>query len=129
MVGVAAIICYGSLVAVPDTVVDDVQPDLIAIHHWRHLVAYFTLACSVAYATDHWELPRWKGVLLTVGIAASYGIGIEFGQALVPHRSDFLLTDVTINAVGASGVVLWYAVRPYVRLQPVSAFVGNSSSG
>jgi len=119
---VAAIIFYGSLVTVPDTIVDDAQPGLVELHHWRHITAYFALACSVAYATDHWELPRWSHTLVVIGIATLYGIGMELGQSFVPYRTDFLISDVMINAVGASGVLLWFVVRPHLEMRPVSAF-------
>ena len=123
----AAFIFYASLVTVPETVVDDAQPQLIELNHWRHLVAYFTLACSLAYATDHWTLPRWKSAVLVIAIAASYGIAMEAGQAFVPHRTDFLISDAIVNTIGASGVLLWYLVRPYLELWPVTDYFESSS--
>lgn len=127
--GIAAVIFYGSLVTVPETLVDDVQPELVALHHWRHLVAYFTLALSVAYASDHWEVSRWSHAFVVIAIATLYGIGIEFGQSFVPHRSDFLVTDVIVNFVGASGVLIWFVVRPVLELKPLSEFNFGGSGG
>lgn len=123
VVVVAAILFYGSLVTVPETVVDETQPGLVNIplHMWRHVVAYFALAGSLAYATDHWEISRWKNALLVIGIAAMYGVAMEFGQSLVPHRTEFLVTDVIANAIGASCVVVWYVIRPYLDCKPVTA--------
>ena len=124
---VAAIIFYGSLITVPETTVDDLRPFAIEPSHWRHLVAYFTLACSLAYATDHWTLPRWKHAALVIAIAASYGIAMEAGQAFLPHRSPFLISDAFVNTIGASGVLLWYLVRPYLELRPITDYFGSDS--
>lgn len=123
VVVLAGIIFYGSLVTVPETVVDRTDPGLVPLHLWRHVVAYFTLACGLAYASDHWEIARWRNALVVIGLAALYGIGMEIGQAFLPHRSDFLLTDVAANTLGASGVVLWYAVRPYLALRTVPELI------
>ena len=123
----AAFIFYTSLVTVPETAVDDAQPQLIELNHWRHLVAYFTLTCSLAYATDHWTLPRWKNAALVIAIAAGYGIAMEAGQHFLPHRSDFLISDAIVNTIGASGVLLWYLVRPYLELRPITEYFGSSS--
>ena len=123
----AAFIFYTSLVTVPETVVDDAQPQVIELNHWRHLVAYFTFACSLAYATDHWTLPRFRHAALVIAIAASYGIAMEAGQAFVPHRTDFLISDAVVNTIGASGVLLWYLVRPHLKLRHVTDYLGSSS--
>jgi len=117
---VAAIIFYGSLVTVPETVVDDTEPGLFELNHWRHLVAYFTLACSLAYATAEWNLPRWQNAALVIALAAAYGVAMELGQAALPHRTPFLLSDVVVNTIGASAVLVWYAVQPAVRYVRVS---------
>ncbi|QZA89739.1 VanZ family protein [Salinarchaeum sp. IM2453] len=146
MIIIAGLILYSSLLTVPETVVDEVQPDsvvtneasssastggdsgfgLISLSHWRHLTAYFVFACVLAYATDHWQLPRWRHALIVIGLAAGYGALMEVGQIFVPHRSSFLLSDVLINTIGASGVMLWYLARPYLTLRPVSAFLPSS---
>ena len=128
VVGLAAFILYSSLVTVPDTVVDQTQPEGLPLHLWRHVVAYFTLACALAYATDHWELPRLHHALLVIGMVALYGALMEFGQVFVPHRTDFLIADVAANTVGASGVGLWYLIRPYLKLKPISELVDQLSS-
>lgn len=116
---VAAFIFYASLVTIPETVVDETQPGVIPLHLWRHIVAYFGFAGVLAYATDHWNMPRWRNAILVIGIAALYGICMEFGQALVPHRTEFLVTDAVANTLGASGVLIWYAARPYLDLKPI----------
>ena len=127
---VAGIIFYGSLITVPETAIDEVQPELIQLSYWRHILAYSALAGSLAYATDHWTLPRWRHAALVIVIATVYGIAMELGQALLPHRTPFLLTDVVVNALGASVAVIWFLSRPYLDLRPVSEFlpVANDTS-
>ena len=56
-------------------------------------------------------------------IAASYGIAMEVGQHFLPHRTPFLLPDAAVNTLGASGVVVWYLVRPHLDCKPVTEFV------
>ena len=114
----AAFIFYTSLVTTPETLVDEGQPSLIELNHWRHLVAYFTFACSLAYATDHWDLPRRHHAALVIALATLFGIVMEIAQAFLPHRSPFLVTDVLVNAIGASSVLLWFLLRPYIELTP-----------
>lgn len=119
VVVVAAFIFYASLVTIPETVVDETQPEVIPLHLWRHIVAYFGLAGALAYATDHWDMPRWRNAILVIGIAALYGIGMEAGQHFLPYRTPFLITDAVANTLGASGVLIWYAVRPYLDLKSI----------
>lgn len=116
---VCALIFYGSLVTVPETVVDDAQPELIDLNYWRHLVAYGVLALSLAYASDDWEFGRWTHAVVVIGMAAGYGIVMEIGQVFVPHRTDFMLIDVVVNTIGASVVLVWFMMRPYVSVVPV----------
>lgn len=116
---VAGIILYGSLLTVPETVVDEIHPEFLPIHYWRHMIAYLTFALALAYATDHWRLSRWRKAALVIAVAVLYGVAMEFGQSLLPYRSDFLLVDVVMNGIGASGVLAWYAVRPRLHLVPV----------
>lgn len=51
---------------------------------------------------------------------------MEAGQAFLPHRSPFLVTDVLVNAVGASLMLVWFLLRPYLDRRPVSAFLLNA---
>ncbi len=125
---VAAIIFYGSLITVPETAIDDVQPTFVQLSHWRHLLAYFALAGTLAYASDHWNLPRWRHAAIIIVIAASYGVAMEFGQALLPHRTPFLITDVIVNTIGASGVVSWFLLRPYLDCRPLSTFLPTTDT-
>lgn len=122
---VCALIFYGSIVVVPATPVDDIQPELIELNYWRHLVAYGVLALSLAYASDDWALGRWRHALVVIGLAAGYGIAMEIGQAFVPHRTDFMLIDVFVNTIGASVVVVWFAMRPYVSLLSIEEWWGS----
>ena len=123
---VAGIICYGSLVTVPETTIDDIRLTFIQPSHWRHIVAYATLATALAYATDHWELPRRRHAILTIATATVYGVAMEAGQALLPHRSPFLVTDVLVNTLGASLVLVWFLLRPYLDLRAVSTFLPDA---
>ena len=125
---VAALIFYTSLVTIPETAVDETHPWFIPLHLWRHIVAYFGFAGLLAYATDHWDMPRWRNALLVIAIAALYGVCMELGQALVPHRTEFLITDVAANTLGASGVVVWYLIRPYLDLKPLPALADQLTS-
>ena len=115
---VAAIIFYGSLVTVPETTIDDLRFTFIQLSHWRHVVAYFALAGTFAYATDHWQLPRFKHAAIVIAVVAAYGITMELGQHFLPHRTPFLVTDVLVNTLGASFVLCWFLARPYLALQP-----------
>jgi len=90
------------------------------LNHWRHLVAYFTLACALAYATTDWQLPRLHNAALV--------IAMEAGQAFVPHRGDLLISDAVVNTIGASGVLLWYQLERYVEWQPLAQFLDTVSS-
>ncbi len=123
---VAGIIFYGSLITTPETAIDDLRLTFVRPSHWRHVVAYATLAASLAYATDHWELPRTHHAAVVVTTATAYGVLMEAGQALFAHRTPFLLTDVLVNAVGASLVLVWFLLRPHVECRPVSTFFERS---
>ncbi len=127
VLAIASLIFYASLVTVPETVVDDAQPEFIPINYWRHLVAYFALGGSLAYATDDWHLDRWKQAAFVIAIAAMYGIAMEAGQHFLPHRTLFLLTDAAVNTLGATGVVSWYLVRPYLDLRPIDELTDRFS--
>lgn len=122
VLGIAALITYASLVIVPETVVDDTRPEFVPLNYWRHIVAYLALAGSLAYATDDWQLDRWNNAALVILIAATFGICMEIGQHFLPHRSPFLLIDVAVNTLGASGVVVWYLIRPSLECKPVGEF-------
>ncbi len=120
---VAGVIFYGSLVPVPETAIDDTQPDLIQLSHWRPVVAYATLAGTLAYATDHWQLPRLKHAAVIIALTAGYGVTMELGQHFLPHRTPFLVTDVLVNTLGASLILCWFLVRPYKELRPITDII------
>ena len=90
-----------------------------AASHWRHFVAYGALSFTLAYATASWKMPRWRNAIFVIGIAALYGVCIEIGQSFVPHRSDFMITDAVANTLGASLVIMWYIILPYITLRPI----------
>jgi VanZ family protein len=51
-----------------------------------------------------------------------YGVGIEYGQSLVPERYSSA-GDAYANAFGAVLVVPWYALRPHVAFVPLRSWV------
>lgn len=123
--GLLGFLFYVSVVTVPpETAVDTYRLSFVDVAHWRHFVAYGTLAYALAYATVDWELTRWKQAAFVVAFASLYGLGIEVGQYFTPHRN-FDATDVVANTLGASLVLPWYLlwphVRPYVRLVKIRA--------
>lgn len=77
-------------------------------------IASFAFAGSLAYATGDWSMDRWKQAALV--------IAMKVGQHFLSHRTPFFPTDVAVNTLGASGVVIWYLVRPYLNLKPVGEF-------
>ena len=52
---------------------------------------------------------------------------MEAGQAFLPHRTDFLISDAIVNTIGASGVLCWYLVRPYVELRPITEYLNTNT--
>lgn len=65
-----------------------------------HLVAYFTLACLLAFAlAPDWRLTRSRMVAVVV-ICVLYGISDEIHQSFVEGRTASLF-DVGVDAVGA----------------------------
>ena len=125
---IAGFIFYASiLTAPPATPVDDAQPWFLDLSYWRHLVAYATLALTLAYATDEWSLERWRHALVVIAVVTLYGAGIEVGQWFVPERH-FDLADIAVNALGASVVLGWFALRPRLEVLEVEAFVDRLGS-
>ena len=120
---VAGFIFYVSVVTVPpETAVDAASPDPVPLDKWRHFLAYAALGGALAYATVDW---RWNGLALAVGVVGAtvlYGLGVEFGQSLVPERY-FSVGDAYANALGGLLVTPWFLVRPYLAVVPVREFV------
>ncbi|MEF8786192.1 MAG: VanZ family protein [Haloarculaceae archaeon] len=127
--GLAALIFYASILAVPpETVIDQTKPDLLPLDKWRHFLAYAAFGGALAYATTDWEVTPTVLAVGVIGITVVYGIGIEFGQSLVPGRY-FSLGDAYANALGGVLVVPWYLLRPYLELVPISAWLGTLTAG
>jgi VanZ family protein len=84
---------------------------LIPLDKWRHFLAYATFGYALAYATTDWNVRTRRLAALVLVTTVLYGVGIEFGQSLVPGRY-FSVNDAYANALGAALVVPWYAVRP-----------------
>lgn len=92
------------------------------LSYWRHFVAYAALAYALAYAIEDWPHDRWIKPLTVIAVAGCNGAGIEVGQYFDPERH-FDLADVLVNALGASTVLGWYAIRPYLDLEPLDRLV------
>lgn len=97
---VAVAIFYLSVVAAPpeDPVVP--KPDPFALDKWRHFLAYGALSTTLAYALADRPWRTATVVVLGVGAAVAYGVGIEAIQSLVPYRH-FSPGDAVANATGA----------------------------
>ena len=57
-------------------------------------------------------------VILTTII---YGIGIEYGQSLIPERY-FSVNDAYANALGGILVIPWYVLRQYTEFVSLQEF-------
>ena len=123
VVGLAAFIFYASILsAPPGTVVDDLKPELLPLDKWRHFLAYAAFGGALAYATTDWEVDGRVLAAAVVGVTVCYGIGIEFGQSLIPGRY-FSLGDAYANALGGVLVVPYYVVRPHLAFTPVRSWI------
>jgi len=121
VVVIAGFLFYTSILAKPPGTVDPVKPgppDLIPLDKWRHFVAYLTLAGGLSYATVDWERPTWQLAAFVIGITVVYGVGIEFGQSLIPNRY-FGLGDAYANAIGGLLALPWFTIRHWINPRPV----------
>jgi len=136
VVAVAGFLIYNSIITVPpetavdaafETGQDTFIPDFIGLDKWRHFLAYGTLAYTVAYAVEHWgrDLKYLAAfVFITVAI---FGIGIEIGQYFIEFRY-FDINDIIANMVGASLVLPWFALRPYLDVRPIGELAAQVSA-
>jgi VanZ family protein len=122
VVGIAGFIFYTSILTAPPGIVDPAKPELLPLDKWRHFVAYAVLAGTGVYATADWNQSMRRRALLVVGLVVVYGVGIEFGQSLIPNRY-FSLGDAYANALGAVLVTPWYLVRRHVEFVEVRTWV------
>ncbi|WEK52889.1 MAG: bacillithiol system redox-active protein YtxJ [Candidatus Cohnella colombiensis] len=76
-----------------------------------HLVAYFVLALTIAYALGK-RAATWQGFLVAIAICVIYGLTDEWHQSFVPRRTPDVhdILNDTIGAALGSGVV-WYIHR------------------
>jgi VanZ family protein len=115
---VAGFIFYTSILTSPPTYVDPAKPDLLPLDKWRHFVAYAVFGGALAYASADWTV-KWKyTAIFVIGTVIIYGVGIEFGQSLIPERY-FSLGDAYANALGAVLISPWYLLRPYVEFTTI----------
>ena len=115
VLAVAAIIFYGSILAIPpETVIDRARPfALIPLDKWRHFLAYGVFAYVLAYATADWDISPRLGAGLVLGTVILYGLGIEVVQLFLPQRY-FSLGDAYANALGGVLVTPWYLIEPHI---------------
>jgi len=81
---------------------------------YLHFAAYGGLALALAYATVHWRDQPYRRAAIVFTVAVGYGLLMEFVQGPLPNRYSSL-ADAVANALGASLVVLWFAVERRVR--------------
>jgi VanZ family protein len=128
--GLAAFIFYASIVTVPpETVPDQVRPGpeaLLPLDKWRQFLAYAVLGYALAYATADWDVETRRLAALVLVTTVLYGIGIEYGQSLVPERY-FSAGDAYANAFGAVLVVPWYLLRSRVAFVLLRSWVDTLS--
>ncbi|MFB6228318.1 MAG: VanZ family protein [Halobacteriales archaeon] len=86
---------------------------------------YAVFGGALAYATADWSVKRRYVAAFVIGTVVIYGVGIEFGQSLVPERY-FSVGDAYANALGAVLISPWYLVRPYVEFTTVRELFGQS---
>ncbi|MFC6864163.1 VanZ family protein [Halomicroarcula sp. GCM10025817] len=123
VVGIAGFIFYTSILAAPpSTAIDTLRFELIPLDKWRHFLAYGVLAGAILYAIVDWQLPIVRDASLVIGLAFLYGVGIEFGQSLIPNRY-FSLGDAYANFLGTILVTPWYLVRRHVEFVEVRTWV------
>ncbi|WP_152421082.1 VanZ family protein [Natronolimnohabitans innermongolicus] len=113
----AGVICYYSIFAIPP---ETPAPDGVSLPTWRHVLAYFGLGLSLAYALSDRPLSRRRKMILVVAVATGYGAAIEVGQAFVPERHASL-ADVVINGLAATLSLAWYALESRARFVELSA--------
>lgn len=113
VVAIAAVIFYGSILAVPPETIIDTRFEVIPLDKWRHFVAYATLGVALAYATADWDISPRLGAGLVLGTVILYGLGIEVVQLFLPQRY-FSLGDAYANALGGVLVTPWYLIEPHI---------------
>jgi len=124
---VAGFIFYTSILTSPPPIVDPAKPELLPLDKWRHFVAYAVFGGTLAYASVGWDLETRHAATFVLGTTVTYGIGIEFGQGLVPGRY-LSVGDAYANALGAVLISPWYLLRPHVRFEPLGDWVRRFAS-
>ena len=90
--------------------------NLVGADKWIHGLAYAGLATALLYALATSDRPFPHTVALTLGLVASFGLGVELVQAPLPTRH-FDLLDAVANAAGASiAATAWMAGRRLRRI-------------
>ena len=87
-----------------------------------HILAYAAFGGALAYATADWDVGSKLLAAGVIGVTVVYGVGIEFGQSLVPSRY-FSLGDAHANALGGLLAVPWYLLRPKLEFLPLASWL------
>lgn len=120
VVAVMALTLYYSVIPVPGSGSFQTGPlGLFPLSKWLHLLAYGSLAVTLAYSLHDSPRPDWQILLLAFLLSVGYGAGVEFVQAWVPART-YSPRDMVVNALGAAVAIgSWRGVVRYVRFYRV----------
>jgi VanZ family protein len=100
-----AMIAVGSLVPPPPDAAPIGSPIPVSIV--LHLLAYGALSVTLMGA----QRSHQRAVIVAVGVATGFGVGMEIAQLQVSGREG-TLTDALTNAIGAAmGACGWHAFR------------------
>lgn len=107
LLGVAATIVAGSVARFPG----GPGGDAASLFPVLHVAAYFALAAALLLVFH--DTPR--GHVEAVTVAVAFGVAMEGVQLVVPHRT-FAVSDMAVNAAGASLVLLDHHVDAVHRV-------------
>lgn len=138
---VASQICYWSLLTTPPTGLPLAAPPgptatsgigfglegIGSRSGRRHVIAYATLALTLAYAFAGRDAPIVHKALFVFAIATGYGALLEGGQLFRPDRVASL-TDVAANAIGAAFALSWYGLEHRARVVPVPEYTRHDGA-
>lgn len=111
---IASVIFYFSVITVPPGV-----PEPGPLFDKKlHFAAYGAFTLALAYATASSTLDTRIRILVVIGCALAYGIGIELLQGLVPYRY-YSPADLLANTLGVALASSWFLVEPRLGYAPL----------